>query len=92
MTDELTTAPAAETDALPPIEIDLTNLEWGDIERLDAISQNPEQANTLTGQELLGLMKRLCPKGYKTLKVKRDTVRFFEALGKAMAEGGDPNS
>ena len=86
MSDDTTVA------ALPAIEIDLTELEWGDIERLDAISQDPEQANSLTVPELLGLMRRLCPNGYKRLQVKRDTVRFFEALGKALAEGGDPNS
>lgn len=92
MTDELMMAPTAEAESLPPIEIDLSELEWGDIERLEALGQDPEAAKALTGQDLLDLMRRLCPSGYKRLKVRRDTQRFFEALGRALAEGGDPNS
>jgi hypothetical protein len=73
-------------DGFPAIDIDVDALTWGDMELLEggATAQLPYAA-------LGDLLKRLAPSHYKKLSVRRDSARFFTALGKALQEAASPN-
>lgn len=97
MTEEVTQQAAESAvvrvefdDGHAPLDIDIDALTWADMELLESSRADPDQ--TLSYGVVLDIMKRLCPTGYKTLSVRRDTKRFFVAIGKAMQAASDPNA
>lgn len=77
-------------DGSAPLDIDVDALTWEDMELLEGGRENPDQV--IAYGTIADLMKRLCPTGYKKLSVRRDTKRFFVAIGKAMQAASDPNA
>lgn len=77
-------------DGSAALDIDIDALTWEDMELLESSRTDPDQV--LSYELVLGIMKRLCPTGYKKLSVRRDTRRFFVAIGKALQAASDPNA
>ena len=77
-------------DGSAPLDIDVDALTWEDMELLESSRADSEQV--IPYATIADIMKRLCPTGYKKLSVRRDTRRFFVAIGKAMQAASDPNA
>lgn len=78
-------------DGFPPIDIDVNALTWGDIELISKAEVDPNRDVPL--DVLVDMMKRLCPDGaWRKLSFRRDTKRFFQAVGQANREANNPNS